>query len=73
MKITIAPVDAVLGLTKLTPLELYQTATAIYTGTNGNPAFPTPTVDMAVLKADIDSFSAAITASLITTPPAPRT
>src|SRR5438046_5370610 len=64
MKLTTPTIQAVLGFAGLTPLELLQAATAIYTGTNGNPDFPNPTVDMAVLKADIDNFSSAITASL---------
>jgi len=64
MKLTKTPIEAVVGFTKLAPGDLLQAATAIYTGTNGNPAFPNPTVDMAVLKADIDNFSSAITASL---------
>ena len=64
MKFTVTPIQAVLGFTKLTPAELLQAATAIYTGTNGNSAFPNPAVDMAVFKSDIDNFSSAITASL---------
>jgi len=64
MKLKTQLIQAVLGFTKLAPLELLQAATAIYVGTNGNTAFPNPTVDMAVLKADIDNFSSAITASL---------
>ena len=64
MKLTTPSIQAVLGFPGLAPQELLQASTAIYTGTNGNPAFPDPTVDMAVLKADIDNFSSAITASL---------
>ena len=64
MKLTTPTIQAVLGFPELAPLELLQAATAIYTGTNGNPAFPNPSVDMAVFKSDIDNFSSAITASL---------
>src|SRR2546423_531521 len=64
MKLTTPTIQAVLGFPELAPLELLQAATAIYTGTNGNPDFPNPTVDLAVLKAHIDNFSSAITASL---------
>ena len=64
MKLTTPPIQAVFGFTKLTPADLLQAATAIYIGINANSAFPNPTVDMAVLKADIDNFSSAITASL---------
>src|SRR5436305_13002822 len=64
MKLTTPTIQAVLGFPELAPLELLQAATAIYTGANGNPDFPNPTVDLAVLKAHIDSFSSAITASL---------
>src|SRR2546427_13290218 len=64
MKLTTPTIQAVLGFPALTPQDLLQAATAIYTGTNGNSAFPNPAVDMAVLKADIDNFSSAITASL---------
>src|SRR5437762_8510855 len=63
MKLTIPSIQAVLGFPGLAPQELLQASTAIYTGTNGNSRFPNPTVDMAVLKADIDNFSSAITAS----------
>ena len=64
MKLTTPTIQAVLGFPELAPLELLQAATAIYIGTNGNPDFPNPTVDLAVLKAHIDNFSSAITASL---------
>src|SRR2546427_6566446 len=64
MKLTTPPIQAVFGFTKLTPADLLQAAIAIYIGINANSAFPNPTVDMAVLKADIDNFSSAITASL---------
>jgi hypothetical protein len=64
MKMKTPFIEAVLGLSKLPPAELLQEATAVYTGTNGNPAFPNPSVDMAVLKTDIDNFSSAITAAL---------
>jgi len=64
MKLTTTSIEAVRGFGKLSPADLLQTASAVYTGTNGNAAFPNPTVDMAVLKAEIDNFSSAITASL---------
>jgi hypothetical protein len=64
LKLTVKPIKAVLGIfTKLAPKDLLASATAIYTGTNGNPAYPNPPVDMAVLKTDIDTFSSAITAA----------
>jgi len=64
MKLTTTPIEAAIGFTKLAPADLLQSATSIYTGMNGNTAFPNPTVDLAVLKTDIDNFSSAITASL---------
>src|SRR5206468_4072711 len=37
---------------------------AVYTGMNGNPGYPNPPIDMKAFKADIDSYSALITAAL---------
>jgi hypothetical protein len=60
----LAPIiKAVLGFTKLAPKDLLASATAIYSGTHGNLAYPNPPVDMAALKADIDNLSSAITAA----------
>jgi hypothetical protein len=62
VRLTVKPIKALLGIfTKLTPKDLVASATAIYTGTNGNPAYPSPPVDMAVLKTDIDTFSSSVT------------
>jgi hypothetical protein len=63
LKLLVTPIKAVLGFPKLAPKDLLASAAAIYTGTNGNPAYPSPPVDMAALKADIDHFSSAITAA----------
>ena len=41
VRLTVKPIKALLGIfTKLTPKDLVASATAIYTGTNGNPAYP---------------------------------
>jgi len=63
LKMLVTPIKAVLGFIKLAPKDLLAAATAIYSGTHGNPAYPNPPVDMAALKADIDNFSSAITAA----------
>jgi hypothetical protein len=63
IKLTVPPLKAVMPTVKLAPKDLLASATAIYAGTNGNPAFPNPPVDMAQLKADIDNYSPAITAA----------
>jgi Fibronectin type III domain len=63
LKMLVTPIKAVLGFPRLPPKDLLASATAIYTGTNGNPAYPNPPVDRAGLKADIDHFSSAITAA----------
>jgi Fibronectin type III domain len=63
LKMLVTPIKAVLGFPKLAPKDLLASATAIHTGMSGNPAYPNPPVEMAGLKADIDNFSSAITAS----------
>lgn len=60
----VKPIKAQLAFTQTLPPDVLFRATAVYAGMLNNPAYPTPPVDMAIFKADIDGLSAAITAAL---------
>jgi hypothetical protein len=57
-------ITPIVGYTKVSDDTFLGRLTAIYTGTNGNPAYPNPPVDMNAFKADIDGFSGLMTLSL---------
>src|SRR5690242_16126639 len=57
-------ITPIVGYTKVSDDTFLGRLTAIYTGTNGNPAYPNPPVDMNAFKADIDGFSGLMTQSL---------
>src|SRR5258706_12632673 len=52
------------GLASLLGAPLIAAAQAVWTGLTGNPAYPNPSVDMAVLKTAIDGYTAALGAAL---------
>jgi hypothetical protein len=54
----------ILGYAKVADDTFLGRLTAVYTGTNGNAAYPNPPIDMNAFKADIDSYSGLITLSL---------
>jgi len=54
-----------IGFTKTAPTELLARGNAVYTGITTNTAdYPNPPVDMATLKAALDTYSSTITAAL---------
>jgi hypothetical protein len=60
-QITIKPI---LGYDKVSDEAFLARLNAVFTGTNGNAAFPTPPIDMNVFKTDIDGFSALMVQAL---------
>ena len=61
---TTRSITPILGYAKA-PDELFLgRLTAVYTGMNGNTAYPNPPIDLNAFKADIDSYSGLITQSL---------
>ena len=57
-------IKAKVGLQKLSDADLIKQLDAIYSGMNGNKAFPAPPVDMAAFRAAIDTFSTLVTDAL---------
>src|SRR2546430_3625670 len=57
-------ITPILGYTKLSDELFLGRLNAVYTGTNGNAAYPNPPMDMNAFKADIDSYSRLITQAL---------
>jgi hypothetical protein len=57
-------IKALVGFAKATPNVVINRGTAVQTGLAGNANFPTPPVDLAVLKTNIDSLSALVSESL---------
>src|SRR5437867_13438041 len=60
----IRQITTILGYTKVADDTFLGRLNAIYTGTNGNPAYSNPPIDMNAFKADIDSYSGLITQGL---------
>jgi hypothetical protein len=54
----------IIGYTRASDEVFLGRLNAVYTGTNGNPAYPNVPMDMTAFKAHIDSYSALITESL---------
>src|SRR5438874_4862377 len=52
------------GLASLLGARLIAVAQAVWTGLTGNAAYPNPSVDLAVLKAAVDGYTAALAAAL---------
>lgn len=57
-------IKALLGFTKLADANLVSRLNAVHDGMNLNPAYPSPTVDLATFKAAIDSYTALVAAAL---------
>ena len=60
----ITQITPILGYSKVSDEVFLGRLNAVYTGTNGNAAYPNPPIDLAAFKTDIDSYSALITVSL---------
>jgi len=59
------PIKPVIGFTKTAPTDLLARGNAVHTGMSANTAdYPSPPVDMATLKAALDTYSSTITAAL---------
>src|SRR5262249_12396804 len=52
------------GLASLVGAPLIAVSQAVWTGLTGNPAYPNPSVDLTVLKAAVDGYTAALAAAL---------
>jgi Fibronectin type III domain len=57
-------ITAIFGTAKVSDELFLGRLNAVYTGTNGNAAYPNPPIDMTAFKADIDAYSALITQAL---------
>jgi len=57
-------IKALDGFSKVTDNDVINRGTAVQAGMNGNPNFPAPPVDLAVLKTNIDSLSTLVSESL---------
>src|SRR5690242_817742 len=57
-------IKALVGFAKVADNVVVNRGTAVQTGMNGNPNFPAPPVDPAVLKTNIDSLSTLVSESL---------
>src|SRR5689334_18813851 len=57
-------IKALDGFSKANDNDVINRGIAVQTGMNGNPNFPTPPVDLAVLKTNIDSLSTLVSESL---------
>jgi len=60
----VAPIKASLAFVWAAPADLYVFAGSVYSGMNGNAAYPTPPVDMPTFKAEIDTFGTLLPAAL---------
>jgi hypothetical protein len=60
----VTPIKASLAFVKAAAADLYTFAMSVYTGMNGNAAFPNPPVDMPTFKSAIDTFNTLLAAAL---------
>jgi hypothetical protein len=60
----VTPIKASLLFVKAAPADLHAFAGSIYTGMNGNAAYPTPPVDMPTLKSANDAYGTLVEAAL---------
>ena len=63
-KAKVTPIKVSLAFVKAAPADLYTFAGSVYSGMNGNTAYPAPPVDMPTLKTAIDSYNTLVTAAL---------
>src|SRR5579883_2120055 len=60
----VTPIKASLQFVYAAPADLYTFAGSVYSGMNGNAAYPNPPVDMPAFKTDIDLYGSLVTAAL---------
>jgi hypothetical protein len=60
MTTKVKKIKALLGFHGVSDTDLLKTLTAVYDSMNGNPAYPSPPIDLAAFKTAIDSFSVLI-------------
>jgi hypothetical protein len=60
----VTPIKASLAFVKAVPADLYTFAGSVYSGMNGNAAYPNPPVDMPTFKTAIDTFDTLLAAAL---------
>ena len=60
----VTPIKVSLLFVTAAPADLYTFAGSVYSGMNGNAAYPTPPVDMLTLKAAVDAYDTLLAAAL---------
>src|SRR5690242_10359423 len=63
-KAKVTPIKASLSFVKAAAADLYAFASSVYSGMNGNAAYPNPPVDMPSFKAAIDAYDTLLAAAL---------
>jgi hypothetical protein len=63
-KAKVTPIKVSLAFVKAVPADLYTFASSVYTGMNGNAAYPNPPVDMPTFKTAIDTYNTLLSAAL---------
>src|SRR5262245_21858608 len=63
-KTKVMPIKPSLSFVKAAPADLYTFASSVYSGINGNAAYPNPPVDMPTFKTAIDRYDTLLAASL---------
>ena len=63
-KAKVTPIKVSLAFVRAVPADLYTFASSVYSGMNGNAAYPTPPVEMPAFKAAIDAYDTLLAAAL---------
>ncbi len=63
-KAKVTPIKVSLAFVQAAPADLYTFASSVYTGMNGNAAYPTPPFDMPSFKTAIDAYDTLVAAAL---------
>ena len=63
-KTKVTPIKVSLAFVTAAPADLYTFAGSVYSGMNGNAAYPTPPVEMPAFKAAIDTYDTLLAAAL---------
>src|SRR5205823_3132551 len=63
-KAKVTPIKVSLAFVKAVPADLYTFASSVYSGMNGNAAYPNPPVDMPTFKTAIDTYDTLLAAAL---------